>query len=159
VGTLWLDTSVGRDDGRRVLRRLYRRLVRRQHHREPSRRRGPEKRITYFYDDDYETIRAGEAFRVLIAARSTGALAGVTIGVRGGAETPAAVLEAADVVLPTPHDAARLLSALARELERRLRPTREAIAAAVPVDVATPAEPARPDEATASIDDRRVESS
>jgi trehalose 6-phosphate phosphatase len=106
-----------------------------------------------------DDVSDAEAFRVLIAARSTGALAGVTIGVRGGAETPAAVLEAADVVLPTPHDAARLLSALARELERRLRPTREAIAAAVPVDVATPAEPARPDEATASIDDRRVESS
>jgi hypothetical protein len=84
---------------------------------------------------------------------------GVTIGVRGGAETPAAILEAADVVLPAPHHAARLLSALARELERRLRPTPAAIAATVPVDVTTPAEPAAPDEAPATLEDRRVEGS
>jgi trehalose 6-phosphate phosphatase len=104
-----------------------------------------------------DDVSDADAFNVLLSARASGAVVGVTIGVRGGDETPTAVLEAADVVLPTPHDAARLLSALARELERRWRPSREAIATTVPVDVAAPGEPAAPDEATAAIDDRRVE--
>ncbi len=104
-----------------------------------------------------DDVSDADAFRTLIAARADGRLLGLTIGIRGGAETPPAVLESADVVLPTPHDAARLLSALARELERRLRPTASEIALAVPVEVATPAEPATPDTPPATIEERRVE--
>jgi trehalose 6-phosphate phosphatase len=104
-----------------------------------------------------DDVSDADAFAVVLAARGAGKLQGVTVGVRGGAETPPAVLEAADVVLPTPHDAARLLSALARELERRLRPSREAIAAAVPVDVEAPADHPAPDAEPAAVDDRRVD--
>jgi trehalose-phosphatase len=104
-----------------------------------------------------DDVSDAEAFRVLLAARAAGPVMGVTIGVRGGAETPTAVLEAADVVLPAPHDAARLLSALARAVERRLRPTPEAVAATVPVDVATRREPVSADAPEATVDDRRAD--
>jgi trehalose-6-phosphatase len=104
-----------------------------------------------------DDVSDADAFRVLLRERAAGRVAGVTIGVRGGAETPPAVLESADVVLDAPHDAARLLSALARELERRLRPSAAAIAAAVPVDVVAAGEPADGDAAPAAIDDRRTE--
>jgi trehalose 6-phosphate phosphatase len=103
-----------------------------------------------------DDVSDADAFGTLRAARDAGAVRGVAIGIRDGAETPPAVLAAADVVLPAPHDAARLLSALARALERRLRPTPDAIAAAVPVDVATPGEAMPPDAAPARIDDRRA---
>jgi trehalose 6-phosphate phosphatase len=105
-----------------------------------------------------DDVSDADAFRTVHEAVADGRLdAGLAIGIRGGVETPPAVLEAADVVLPTPHSAARLLSAVARELERQLRPTRERIAATVPVEVATPAEPMSPDVAPPLVDDRRVE--
>jgi hypothetical protein len=105
-----------------------------------------------------DDVSDADAFRTVHEAVGDGRLdAGLAIGIRGGVETPPAVLEAADVVLPTPHSAARLLSAVARELERQLRPTRERIAATVPVEVATPAEPMSPDVAPPLVDDRRVE--
>ncbi len=104
-----------------------------------------------------DDVSDADAFGVLTQARSDGRIAGLAVGVRGGAETPAAVLEAADVILSTPHDAARLLSALARELERRLRPTPAAIATTVPVEVVGVSEPADQDVATALVDDRRME--
>jgi hypothetical protein len=103
-----------------------------------------------------DDVSDADAFRTAIAARSAGRIAAVTIGIRGGAETPPAVLESADVVLSTPHDAARLLSALARELERRLRPTKAEIAATVPVEIATPSEPVPPGTAPATVADREV---
>jgi trehalose 6-phosphate phosphatase len=104
-----------------------------------------------------DDVSDSEAFRVLRQARAEGRLMGLTIAVRGGAETPPAVLEAADVVLDLPHDAARVLSALAREMERRLRPSKEAIAATVPVEVAAPAQPSPPDASPALLDDRRLD--
>jgi trehalose 6-phosphate phosphatase len=60
-----------------------------------------------------------EAFRVVSAARADGRLAAsLTIAVHGSVETPLEVVEAADLVLATPRDAARSLSALAAALER-----------------------------------------
>jgi len=105
-----------------------------------------------------DDVSDADAFETLLAARRTGRLAGFAIGIRGGVETPPAILEAADVVLATPHDAARLLSALARELERRLRPSPSAIATTVPVEVATPDQASSTDTATSAVDDRRVSS-
>lgn len=104
-----------------------------------------------------DDVSDAEAFRTLAEARADGRVTGLAVGIQGGAETPPAVLESADVVLPTPHDAARLLSALAREMERRLRPTSQAIASVVPVDVATAREPTQPNTDAPLVDDRHVE--
>lgn len=64
-----------------------------------------------------------EAFGALAKARSTGRLAGLAVGVHGAVETPPEILAAADLVLGSPRDAARLLSALGREIERRQAPS------------------------------------
>lgn len=65
-----------------------------------------------------DDVSDAEAFRVVREARAAGRLAGLTVGVHGAAETPPAVLDAADVALDSPRDAARLLSAIAGALER-----------------------------------------
>ncbi len=57
-----------------------------------------------------------EAFEAARRARSEGRLEAVIVGVHGAVETPPEVLAGADLVLATPHDAARLLAALARSL-------------------------------------------
>lgn len=59
-----------------------------------------------------------EAFEVVRAARDRGALSGLAVAVHAGSETPHEVAAAADVELPSPRDAARLLSAVAGALER-----------------------------------------
>jgi trehalose 6-phosphate phosphatase len=105
-----------------------------------------------------DDVSDAEAFRVMSGERAAGRIQGLAIAVHGALETPPSVLDSADLVLPTPHDAARVLSLLGRELERRLRPTKAAIAAAVPVEVVTPATPAAATEAVPPlVDDRRVE--
>ena len=47
-----------------------------------------------------------------------GASTGPALGVDAGHEVPLAVLEVSDVLVGSPHDAARVLSAVARALER-----------------------------------------
>ena len=60
-----------------------------------------------------------EGFLVLRAARDAGRLAsGLSVGVHDRVATPPEVLAAADVMLRSPREAARLLSALATVLER-----------------------------------------
>jgi trehalose 6-phosphate phosphatase len=60
-----------------------------------------------------------EAFRVVSAARADGRLAAsLAIAVHGSIETALEVVEAADLVMPSPREAARSLSALAAALER-----------------------------------------
>jgi trehalose 6-phosphate phosphatase len=61
-----------------------------------------------------------EAFATLRREREAGRLTGLAVGVLGAAETPAEVVDAADVVLPSPVEASRLLSAVATALEQRL---------------------------------------
>lgn len=56
------------------------------------------------------------AFRVLGEARASGVTDGVAVAVQARAEAPLEVLAAADVVLASPVDATRYLSALARRL-------------------------------------------
>lgn len=60
-----------------------------------------------------------DMFRVARDARGRGALRAAVIGVRGGHETPAAVAEAADVMLPSPDAMAQLLATLAERLSPR----------------------------------------
>lgn len=59
-----------------------------------------------------------EAFRVATAGRAEGRFESLSVGVHGASETPADVVAAADVLVESPHDAARLLSAIGRQLER-----------------------------------------
>jgi trehalose 6-phosphate phosphatase len=63
-----------------------------------------------------------EAFTVVSAARARrrAPIAGLSVAVHGAHETPAEVLAAADVLLASPRDAARLLSALATHLAAEL---------------------------------------
>jgi hypothetical protein len=82
-----------------------------------------------------DDVSDAEAFRVLRARRARGDLRATTVAVHGARETPVDVIAAADVVLPDPHAAARLLSQLGRELERRLAPTTAEIRATVPVEI------------------------
>lgn len=56
------------------------------------------------------------AFRVLREAREAGRIEGLAIGVHGGRETPEGLEAVADLVLPTPRDAGRLLGFLAAAL-------------------------------------------
>jgi trehalose 6-phosphate phosphatase len=56
------------------------------------------------------------AFRVLRQMRSAGVTDGAAVAVQARAEVPPAVLEAADIVLASPIDATRFLSALSRRL-------------------------------------------
>ena len=67
-----------------------------------------------------DDISDAEAFEVVRSRRDRGELAGLAVAVHGAAETPNAVAAAADLELGAPRDAARLLSALASALERRL---------------------------------------
>jgi trehalose 6-phosphate phosphatase len=62
-----------------------------------------------------------EAFRAIGAARAAGRLRdGLTVGIHGAAETPPEVIDAADVILAGPRDAARVLALLSREVSTRL---------------------------------------
>ena len=58
------------------------------------------------------------AFRSLRELRSRGVTDGVAVAVQARAEVPAAVLEAADIVLASPIDATRFLSGIARRLHQ-----------------------------------------
>ncbi len=58
-----------------------------------------------------------EAFRALAELREPGGPDGLAVAVHGAIETPPEVVEAADLLLPAPRDACRLLCALARGLE------------------------------------------
>jgi trehalose 6-phosphate phosphatase len=70
-----------------------------------------------------DDVSDAEAFRAIAAARAAGQVAGsLCVAVHGALETPPAVIEAADIMLPRPHVAARLLSAVGHELQRRLAP-------------------------------------
>jgi trehalose 6-phosphate phosphatase len=60
-----------------------------------------------------------EAFRVLAEDRARGRLAGLSVAVHGAVETPPEVVEAADLLLPSPREAAALLNALARAASSR----------------------------------------
>ena len=68
--------------------------------------------VVAFGDDSSDA----DAFAVLRAARTGGACDGLAIGVTGPRGVPEDVRAQADVVLETPREAARLLSALARAL-------------------------------------------
>jgi trehalose 6-phosphate phosphatase len=59
-----------------------------------------------------------EAFRAVVAAREAGVIDGLTVAIHGAAETPAEVVAAADILLPDPAAAARVLALVARLLER-----------------------------------------
>jgi trehalose-phosphatase len=59
-----------------------------------------------------------DAFAVLHAARASGKLVGLAVGVTGPHGMPDEVRVAADVVLDTPFEAARLLASMARRLRR-----------------------------------------
>lgn len=77
-------------------------------------REGPRSAIVL--GDD---VSDAEAFRVVVAARHDGRLAhGLAIAVHGATETPAEVVDAADLLLAGPPEAARALSTLAAALER-----------------------------------------
>jgi trehalose-phosphatase len=62
-----------------------------------------------------------DAFGVLRRERDAGRLDGLAVGVTGPHGTPDEVRAAADVVLPTPLDAARLLASIARRLQGETR--------------------------------------
>jgi trehalose 6-phosphate phosphatase len=74
-----------------------------------------------------DDVSDAAAFRAVAAARADRAARALIVGVHAEAGTPAEVAAAADVVLDGPDDAARLLWALARELDRELdrEPARE----------------------------------
>jgi trehalose-phosphatase len=59
-----------------------------------------------------------EGFAVLSEWRAAGRLAALNIGIHDRSATPPELIAAVDEMLPAPRDAARLLSALATELER-----------------------------------------
>lgn len=68
--------------------------------------------VIAFGDDSSDA----DAFAVLHAAHDRGQLDGLAVGVTGPHGMPDDVRAAADVVLETPHEAARLLSSIARTL-------------------------------------------
>ena len=70
--------------------------------------------VVAFGDD----VSDADGFTVLRAARTTGTIDGLAVAVTGPHGMPDEVRAAADLVLETPFDAARALSALAGELER-----------------------------------------
>lgn len=72
--------------------------------------------IVAFGDD----VSDADGFSVLRAARGSGAIRGLAVGVVGPHGMPEEVRAAADVILATPFEAARALSALASTLERDL---------------------------------------
>ncbi len=61
-----------------------------------------------------------EAFRVVGAGRAAGRIAALALAVLGARETPPEILETADALLATPHEAARVLSLMARLVEREV---------------------------------------
>lgn len=69
--------------------------------------------VVAFGDD----VSDADGFAVLRAARSTGAIDGLAVAVTGPHGMPDEVRAASDVVLDTPFDAARALSAIARAVE------------------------------------------
>lgn len=70
-----------------------------------------------------DDVSDAEAFQAITAARMAGAVvASLTVAVHGALETPPAVLAAGDILVPFPRVAARLLSALGHELQRRIAP-------------------------------------
>jgi len=69
-----------------------------------------------------DDISDADGFGVLRAARNEGRCDGLAVGVTGPHGMPDEVRAAADVVLETPFDAARALSAIAREVEREGAP-------------------------------------
>ena len=76
--------------------------------------------VVAFGDD----VSDADGFAVLRAARAAGTSGGLAVGVTGPHGMPDEVRAAADVVLDTPFDAARALSALAARLEREAAPAR-----------------------------------
>jgi trehalose 6-phosphate phosphatase len=67
-----------------------------------------------------DDVSDAEAFRVVHAARERGDIDdGLTIGVHGASETPRDVVDAADTILASPEDAARVLAAVAAALDRK----------------------------------------
>lgn len=73
--------------------------------------------VVAFGDD----LTDADAFAVLRAARAAGRVEGLAVGVVGPHGMADEVRTASDVVLPTPRDAARALSAIAGVLEREHR--------------------------------------
>ncbi len=71
--------------------------------------------VIAFGDD----ISDADAFAALRAARDSAAIDGLTVGVTGPHGVPDEVLKAADLVLSTPFEAARMLAWIARALERQ----------------------------------------
>ena len=72
-------------------------------------------RSVFMLGDD---VSDAMAFRSLRALRDRGVTDGVAVAVQARAEVPAAVLEAADIVLASPVEATRFLAALARKLRQ-----------------------------------------
>ena len=68
-----------------------------------------------------DDVSDADGFGVLRAARGSGSVEGLAVGVVGPHGMPDEVRAAADVVLATPFEAARALSALASALERETR--------------------------------------
>ncbi len=77
--------------------------------------------VVAFGDD----VSDADGFGVLRAARTAGTSGGLAVAVTGPHGMPDEVRAAADVVLDTPFDAARALSALAAVLERETAPARD----------------------------------
>ena len=73
--------------------------------------------VVAFGDD----VSDADGFAVLRAARGSGVVEGLAVGVVGPHGMPDEVRAAADVILATPFEAARALSALATALEREPR--------------------------------------
>jgi trehalose 6-phosphate phosphatase len=73
--------------------------------------------VVAFGDD----ISDADGFAVLRAARGTGAIDGLAVAVIGPHGMPDEVLATADIVLATPYEAARALSALASAVEQQGR--------------------------------------
>lgn len=67
------------------------------------------------FGDDLSDV---DAFAVLRAGREAGTLDALAVGVTGPHGTPDEVRQTADLVLPTPFEAARMLARIARSLER-----------------------------------------
>ena len=67
-----------------------------------------------------DDVSDAEGFRLLAAERAAGRLAALSVGIHDRIATPTEVLAAADVMLDTPRDAARLLAALATILAQEL---------------------------------------
>lgn len=74
--------------------------------------------VAYVLGDDASDA---EAFRILRALRDAGRLDGLAIGVAARPELPEPVLETADVVLASPEECARFLSAVAKQAAPRSR--------------------------------------